>query len=727
MRVLSFAILCCILPAQQPGWVQLPPGIPIGTSTIAWDGGRNRVVLVSRDQTFTYDGAAWQRIVAANPFGYRTPSGMAYDPGRGVTWMFGGYGIIPGGLQNDLWRFDGLSWTSVTTVTRPPARWFSPIVFDRARQRLVLYGGETQNGPANDTWEFDGATWSLSTVVSPPTAMLRHGMAYDVARAVTVLFGGSQTPNVPLAETWEWDGLRWQQRLPVASPPARTEPALTWDSGRGRIVMLGGRTTTTTFADTWTFDGTTWTQVVTTGTPTTELPQNLIHDTARDELVTIVNRAGGTQAWTLRAGAWTRPVDPFDPGPRDTHTFAYDPRRAVGVMFGGGFSSLLHDDTWEYRGGRWWRADPATTPPLRSYPAMSFDPVNAAVLLFGGGSGLPFNDTWLYDGVDWRRRFPAQQPPPRQMHGMTTDTARNRVVMFGGMVGATTLLGDTWEWDGINWLQRAPAISPPPRAQPAMAYDPSQQRTMLYGGGTYYFGPTMADQWEWDGNNWLQLAASGAPGPRAAAAMQFETSSGALVLYGGFDNIGLPIPRYDCWLWSGGGWVQRPLSTLPPGRKHFPTIYDASTERLVLVGGDLLDDTWTMALPANAAVTAYGAGCPGSFGNLALRGRGIPATGNAWFAVQVSAAVPGAVVAVGLSTLPANVALPGGCTALIDQPNYLLGIADGRGAREFDLAIPHVVSLRGLQILAQAAALDPGGSLGGVLTLSQGLQIAIDR
>lgn len=52
----------------------------------------------------------------------------------------------------------------------PTYRSEQAMVYDPARKRLVLFGGESGGGPINDTWEFDGTGWRDVTPASenPP-------------------------------------------------------------------------------------------------------------------------------------------------------------------------------------------------------------------------------------------------------------------------------------------------------------------------------------------------------------------------------------------------------------------------------------------------------------------------------------------------------------------------------------------------------------------------------
>lgn len=106
------------------------------------------------------------------------------------------------------------------------------MVYDRARQGLVLFGGVTGScGPSsphgclNDTWEFDTAsnTWALVHAgQGGPPRRSSFGMSYDSRRSRVVLFGGG-TSEGQLDDTWEWDGSAWQRMTGGRHPRAARE------------------------------------------------------------------------------------------------------------------------------------------------------------------------------------------------------------------------------------------------------------------------------------------------------------------------------------------------------------------------------------------------------------------------------------------------------------------------------------------------------------------------
>ncbi|MEZ4367107.1 MAG: hypothetical protein R2939_12615 [Kofleriaceae bacterium] len=48
---------------------------------------------------------------------------------------------LPGGAPATTWAYDGVDWRQVVTGTAPPGRDGAATAFDRARQRLIVFGG----------------------------------------------------------------------------------------------------------------------------------------------------------------------------------------------------------------------------------------------------------------------------------------------------------------------------------------------------------------------------------------------------------------------------------------------------------------------------------------------------------------------------------------------------------------------------------------------------------
>ena len=257
------------------------------------------------------------------------------------------------------------SWTQLVPSPFPStlARRAGGIAYDPGQGKMLVYGG-LQSGPTltlNETWSFDGFAWTQLTPTTTPPPRWGHRMVYDTLRNRIVTFGGrSPTTTATANDTWEWDCAtsNWIQVFPAASPNARAFYSMVYDENRHRCVLYGAQAGSVAggAAQTWEYDGTTWTQVVTATTP---------------------------------------------PG-LETPAMAYDKRRGVTVMFGGGQGATLFNQTWEYDGVQWTQRTPATLPVARYRAGCVYDDFHQRVLLYGGfAAGVALQDTWEYDGNNW--------------------------------------------------------------------------------------------------------------------------------------------------------------------------------------------------------------------------------------------------------------------------------------------------------------------------------------
>lgn len=291
----------------------------------------------------------------------------------------------------------GLSAQSVWTQlsgANPPPRSHHAMVYDAARDRVVLFGGRhPQAGPLADTWEWDGTGWSqVFTPIAPP-ARVAHAMAYDSVRRVTVLFGGGAN----LDDTWEYEGTNWQPRVTATQPAGRTAHGLAFDPVGGGVLLYAGWNGATTFSDTWRWDGLAWQALS---------PQTV-------------------------------------PGIREGHSMAADPVRGRIVMWGGWHSQA--SEVWEWNGFDWQSTAATPGPGWRAYQCLAYDPVAQRTLMFGGGSyaGL-HSDIWEWDGQSWTASSMVSGPSGRTGTAMAMDGHRHRMLVFGG--DANPMDGETWTY-----------------------------------------------------------------------------------------------------------------------------------------------------------------------------------------------------------------------------------------------------------------------------------------
>ena len=167
--------------------------------------------------TWEWNGSSWTSAAAAGPGG-RLFHAMAYDAGRGRVVLFGGDRHHT--TLGDTWEFDGGSgaW-SLRATSGPAPRFAASMAYDRRRGVVVLFGGvvvpDAATGPIarNDTWEWDGAAWHERSLAGPlPSARYHAGLVWDAAREALVLIGGTNGSSDADPVVWELDAAGWHER-----------------------------------------------------------------------------------------------------------------------------------------------------------------------------------------------------------------------------------------------------------------------------------------------------------------------------------------------------------------------------------------------------------------------------------------------------------------------------------------------------------------------------------
>lgn len=277
--------------------------------------GRDQVIMFGwifadgayRNEMWVYTGGNWVQQGPRTDTPGRKGLAMDYDPVRDRLVLWGGYTRLGAVIRypQETWEYVAGEWRMVPTSNAPTGRHDHGMVYDTARDRIVMFGGRGAGGEDNDeTWEFDGANWTrIDTSSATPLARFAHGMCYDSARNVVVMHGGQHRTvtggianTVPLSDTWEYEAGGW--RLAFSGAPAPADNVdLAYDEETGRVVA--------TNIDTWEYDGTTW-RILNTAdlAPGGSLVYN--NNTG---LVTLYGGSTGNELWELIiSGATTTPT-----------------------------------------------------------------------------------------------------------------------------------------------------------------------------------------------------------------------------------------------------------------------------------------------------------------------------------------------------------------------------------------------------------------------------------
>ena len=236
--------------------------------------------------TWTWNGATWTRRSPTTSPSPRTGARMAYDAASGQLILFGGYAGTP---LSDTWSWTGSTWVQLHPATSPPPLSGAAMAYDAATSQIVIFGG-LQTFPSgsvelNQTWAWNGTTWTKLSPTHVPPARTDAAMAYDKAKSRLVLFGGYNTTTV-LSDTWLWNGSDWSQQAANPNPGPRSGASLTSDPATSQLVLVGGLPDIgTVLGDTWSWSGTAWTELNPATPITARYAQQADYDAANHELV----------------------------------------------------------------------------------------------------------------------------------------------------------------------------------------------------------------------------------------------------------------------------------------------------------------------------------------------------------------------------------------------------------------------------------------------------------
>ncbi|HOB70584.1 MAG TPA: kelch repeat-containing protein, partial [bacterium] len=240
----------------------------------AYDSKRQRTVLFGgdvfyyswNDETWEWNDGQWEQIVPEsmdNPDlrGYHS---MVFDEVSEKVILFGG--LTDWGASEEMWEWDGKRWDLVIpeSFSNPAGRDSHAAVYDSEQNCMILFGGWTDSGAENIIWKWDGRSWEevVPATSDVPTVRFSHAMAYDKNRNRIVLFGGLTEDGIN-DETWEWDGAKWEKIIPENNifPSARHGHSMIYDESLQKVLLYGGNTAEGSEewnGELWGWNGTKW-------------------------------------------------------------------------------------------------------------------------------------------------------------------------------------------------------------------------------------------------------------------------------------------------------------------------------------------------------------------------------------------------------------------------------------------------------------------------------------
>ena len=487
----------------------------------------------------------WVNLSAPEPWPPPREDGvMVCDPSRHRMILFGGcpgsYGI---GAHADVWALslgDSPTWERLEPKGEPMIGLHSfAAAFDPIRERLLIFSGRDSlwsDAPRPETWALqlgDSPAWSRVEATMPrPSPRYFSRAVYDVARDRMVLYGGTSDDCWML--TFE-AGPAWNVVEPASggAPSGLFGAAAAYDPNGHRTYLFGGMSGYYVHGSFFPFESgqlwsaslgefPKWNSVARDSAPSPRYGHSALVDPAANRLLvyggTGYRLKGDSAVWQLPlvgSSHWSRLASGAQsPESRSFHSAVYDSRRRRMIVYGGMTQYGPLGEVWAFPldgSSGWARIETNGVQPVaRSGHVAVYDSVGDRMVVFGGAIGsIPVDDTWelLLSGLPTWNPIPTSvRPPARAMPAAGYDPLRRRIVMVGGEGTGSAPLSDQWTFDLSGSSGWAPAASngssPSARWGAAAAFDEDHDQFLVLG------GTRTTDPQTFDSNAWLMSSST---------------------------------------------------------------------------------------------------------------------------------------------------------------------------------------------------------------------------
>jgi hypothetical protein len=306
----------------------------------------------------------------------------------------------------------------------------------------------------------------------------------------------SATPASAAPSSTSSEPLAWRSvTVDGPRPGGREDHTWTADPATGALWLFGGRAGDTVFDDLWRFDpqASSWSPVV----PQGPAPAGRFGHTGTwvsgQGLVVWSGQAGSTffadlWAYDPITNRWTElPAGGAPPPARYGSCAALGPDGRMWISHGFTQDAGRFSDTvaYDFDAGTW-SDETSEGPVIRCLHDCLFTPDGELVIYAGQTTGAPaIGDLWVrpVDGPWSPGPDGGPAPVPRQLYGLAT--AGGSAYVFGGGAADRTRLRDLWRLDlgSLAWEALQPAgESPSARSGSAMQFDATTGRILMFGG-----------------------------------------------------------------------------------------------------------------------------------------------------------------------------------------------------------------------------------------------------
>jgi len=578
--------------------------------------------------------------------------------------MFGNYNC----QDTFLFNLTTYTWTTLTCtnpVLCPSIRYNACMTYSPDTTSVLLYGGITGTvytaTVLSDTWLFSLATLTWRNISSSNSVVGKRANAsltYDPIKKVAILFGGvtnfvlgNYTMASNNAAIYNFTTNLWSVTAFTSKPNQRMLASFTNVNSNNIYanVLFGGKNDIgmLVYNDTWIFDVVTgWTQLTFAVNPPVRYGASMAY--CRSNFTTYLY--GGidfmgnylNDLWTLTnigSWVWLKITDTFTL----TNSYYSLPMVSAGDNANANIGLLLRNDGMFNVNG--FKVLPAVNPP-QDLKFGAFDGAsNAFVYAYNEfdqefmycyvtiTTTAPFAntmETWLFNlsAQTWSKQITASNPPLVYGGGLVYDTVSNTYILFAGYdrIYPTTNVIKVYYFINGDWqaITTSGSFNPISRAGFSVAYDPSTKKVLLFGGFQYtgFSGSpyiNFNETWVFDtiALTWslLQPTFNLLPSARSQASLVYYAKASQFVMFGGlyFDTTTAEFTTLDdTWSFTLVSKTWSDLSTTPGELFNAQMVYDSSNNRIILWGGQTLDNvpsqrqyTWQFVLANNGGLNQW--------------------------------------------------------------------------------------------------------------------------
>jgi Galactose oxidase, central domain len=228
---------------------------PADSYSAALDTQSDRVIVFSltgETWAFAPGTGEWERMSPATSPSGRCGQRTVYDRAADRVILFGGFvcTAVEDPMQNDTWAYDyeSDSWQEMRPATAPPERMYHAMAYDPIAERSVVWGGRVEDS-AVWSYDYESDNWTRHEAQGGPSGIRSyHSLTYVPTLEAMVVFGGLAL-DAPLSfdgtlqnDTWilDLDGSGWRKVPTGGAPPPRSHHAAAFGPSIGQVVVFGG-------------------------------------------------------------------------------------------------------------------------------------------------------------------------------------------------------------------------------------------------------------------------------------------------------------------------------------------------------------------------------------------------------------------------------------------------------------------------------------------------------